>query len=85
MSFEVKDNGEKAKKFLRSLKVIKPSPSLGGCERLASHPASSSHRDLPAEERKGLGIAECLVRLSVGLEDVNDLIEDIDQALGLLC
>jgi cystathionine gamma-synthase len=65
--------------------VIKPSPSLGGCESLASHPASSSHKDLPEEERKRLGISENLVRLSVGLEDLDDLIEDIDRALDSLC
>jgi len=85
VSFEVKGNGESAKKFLRSLKVIKPSPSLGGCESLASHPASSSHRDLPVGERERLGITENLARLSVGFEDVNDLIEDLDRALGSLC
>ncbi len=84
VSFEIKGNGEDVRKFLKSLKVIKPSPSLGGCESLASHPVSSSHRDLPAEERKRLGITEGLVRLSVGLEDVNDLVEDIDQALSSL-
>jgi len=85
VSFEVKGNGEDARKFLRSLKVIKPSPSLGGCESLASHPASSSHKDLPVEERNRIGISESLIRLSVGLEDLNDLIEDIDQALCSLC
>ncbi|MEM4808267.1 MAG: cystathionine gamma-synthase family protein [Candidatus Nezhaarchaeales archaeon] len=85
VSFEVKGNGETAKKFLRSLKVIKPSPSLGGCESLASHPVSSSHRDVPREERERLGITEGLIRISVGLEDLNDLIEDIDQALRSLC
>ena len=84
VSFEVKGNGEDARKFLRSLKVIKPSPSLGGCESLASHPASS-HKDLPVEERNRIGISESLIRLSVGLEDLNDLIEDIDQALCSLC
>jgi cystathionine beta-lyase/cystathionine gamma-synthase len=52
---------------------------------LASHPASSSHKDLPEEERKRLGISENLVRLSVGLEDLDDLIEDIDRALDSLC
>ena len=85
VSFEVKGNGEDARKFLRSLKVIKPSPSLGSCESLASHPASSSHKDLPVEERNRIGISESLIRLSVGLEDLNDLIEDIDQALCSLC
>ncbi|RLF07058.1 MAG: cystathionine gamma-synthase family protein [Thermoprotei archaeon] len=81
VSFEVKGDEATAKRFLRNLKVIKPSPSLGGCESLASHPASSSHRDLPREERTRLGISENLIRLSIGLEDVNDLIEDIDSAL----
>ncbi|MHC1629107.1 MAG: cystathionine gamma-synthase family protein [Candidatus Nezhaarchaeales archaeon] len=81
VSFEIKGDEAAAKRFLRNLKVIKPSPSLGGCESLASHPASSSHRDLPREERARLGISENLIRLSIGLEDVNDLIEDIDSAL----
>ncbi|MEM4577097.1 MAG: cystathionine gamma-synthase family protein [Candidatus Nezhaarchaeales archaeon] len=85
LSFELKGNGDNARKFLRNLKIIKPSPSLGGCESLASHPASSSHKDIPPEEREKLGITENLVRISVGLEDVNDLIEDINQALKLLC
>ncbi|MEM0232826.1 MAG: cystathionine gamma-synthase family protein [Candidatus Nezhaarchaeales archaeon] len=85
VSFEVKGNGETAGKFLRSLKVIKPSPSLGGCESLASHPVSSSHKDVPREEREKLGITESLIRISIGLEDLNDLIEDIDQALRSLC
>ncbi len=85
VSFEVKGNEGDAKRFLTSLRVIKPSPSLGGCESLASHPASSSHKDLPVEERRRLGISESLIRLSVGLEDLDDLIEDIDRALGLLC
>ena len=81
VSFEIKGDEATAKRFLRNLKLIKPSPSLGGCESLASHPASSSHRDLPREERIKIGISDSLIRLSIGLEDVDDLIEDIDQAL----
>ncbi|MCS7140296.1 MAG: cystathionine gamma-synthase family protein [Candidatus Nezhaarchaeota archaeon] len=82
VSFEIKGGGEnEARKFLSSLKIIKPSPSLGGCESLATHPASSSHKDIPKEERGKLGITDGLIRLSIGLEDVNDLIEEIDHAL----
>lgn len=81
LSFELKGDGEVARRFLGELKVVKASPSLGGTETLASHPASSSHKDLPKEERERLGISDSLIRLSVGLEDLNDIVEDIDRAL----
>ncbi|MEM1574050.1 MAG: PLP-dependent transferase [Candidatus Methanomethylicaceae archaeon] len=81
VSFEV-ENGEKAIKVLKSLKMISPAPSLGGVESIMSHPATSSHKNLSKEEREELGISDGLLRLSVGLEDVEDIINDLDQALA---
>ena len=56
--------------------------SLGGVESLIGHPASMTHASVPPELRKKMGLTDSLVRLSVGIEDVEDLIEDLDQALG---
>jgi cystathionine beta-lyase/cystathionine gamma-synthase len=56
--------------------------SLGGVETLTSHPASMTHASVPPEERAKLGITDGLVRVSVGLEDLDDLLTDIDQALA---
>ncbi|MCX8170091.1 MAG: PLP-dependent transferase, partial [Candidatus Methanomethyliaceae archaeon] len=81
VSFEL-ESGEKAIKVLKSLKIIKPAPSLGGLESIMSHPATSSHKNLSKKEREELGISDGLLRLSVGLEDVNDIINDLDQALA---
>jgi methionine-gamma-lyase len=64
------------------LKVIKLAVSLGGTETLASHPAAMTHSDVPEEERLRLGITPTLIRISVVIEDPDDLIVDLDQALG---
>ncbi|MCP6768695.1 PLP-dependent transferase, partial [Klebsiella pneumoniae] len=56
--------------------------SLGGVESLISHPASMTHASVPVEKRESLGITDGLVRVSVGIEDVEDIIEDLDQALA---
>jgi cystathionine beta-lyase/cystathionine gamma-synthase len=58
--------------------------SLGGVETLISHPATMTHASVPAERRAALGITDGLVRLSVGIEDIEDLREDLDQALARL-
>ncbi|AIU69839.1 cystathionine gamma-synthase [Thermococcus eurythermalis] len=68
--------------FLRSLRKIFPSPSLGGVESIASYPVMSAAKTMPPERRELLGITDDLVRLSIGIEDVDELIEDIDRALG---
>ncbi len=81
VSFELVGGEKAAMKFLSSLKIISPAPSLGGVESLASYPYTASHRNLPEEERLDLGITPGLIRLSVGMEDPDDLIEDIDRAL----
>ena len=81
VSFKIRGGLEDAKRFLRRLRIVAPAPSLGGTESLISIPAISAARWLSPEDRARLGISENLLRLSVGLEDVEDLIEDLDQAL----
>ncbi|RLE58022.1 MAG: cystathionine gamma-synthase family protein [Thermoprotei archaeon] len=81
VSFKIKGGKEEVRKFFKNLKVIKPAPSLGGPESLITYPVLSAARTIPVEFREKLGITENLVRLSVGLEDVNDIIEDLDRAL----
>ncbi|MFA4640595.1 cystathionine gamma-synthase family protein [Pyrococcus kukulkanii] len=75
---------ENALAFLRSLKKIFPSPSLGGVESIATYPVKSAAKTMEEEQRKVLGITEGLIRLSVGLEPLDDLIEDLDRALGVV-
>lgn len=73
---------ENAKKVLESVKLCILGESLGGVESLISHPATMTHASVPAETRERLGITDGLVRVSVGIEDVEDIIEDLDQALS---
>lgn len=82
LAMELRGGREGAIAFMRRLRLFRLATSLGGVESLVSHPATSSHRMISAEEREALGISEGLVRLSVGLEDVKDLLEDIEHALG---
>ncbi len=72
----------RAKKFLGKLTLCALAESLGGVETLISHPASMTHGAIPKGERKRIGVSDGLVRISVGLEDANDLIADLDQALA---
>ncbi len=72
---------EDAVKFLENLKVFTLAESLGGVESLANHPAMMTHASIPAEKRAELGITDDLVRLSAGIEDIEDLIADLEQAL----
>ncbi len=80
-SFEVQGGEAAAFRCLDALSVIKLAVSLGGTESLASHPAAMTHSGVPAEVRQRLGISESMIRLSVGIEDAQDLIEDLRQAL----
>jgi cystathionine beta-lyase/cystathionine gamma-synthase len=75
---------DNAKMFLKSLCVCLLAESLGGVESLMSHSATMTHASLPAEERQALGITDGLVRMSVGIEDVEDLIEDLEQAIEMI-
>jgi methionine-gamma-lyase len=81
ISFDVKGGEEEAFKFLNSLKLIKLAVSLGSTESLAEHPATMTHVDVDPEHRKELRITEKMVRLSIGVENYNDIIHDINQAL----
>jgi cystathionine beta-lyase/cystathionine gamma-synthase len=83
ISFEV-GSLEKARLVLESVRLCSLAESLGGVETLISHPATMTHASLPADERQRLGITDGLVRISVGCEDVDDLIGDLDQALARL-
>jgi len=80
-SFEVKGGEKEAFAFLDRLEVFKLAVSLGGTESLASHPASMTHSDIPADEQLRLGITPALIRLSVGIENPDDLVADLDKAL----
>lgn len=83
MSFELKDdNTEAAAKVLSSTKVFALAESLGGVESLINHPASMTHASIPREERIKNGLSDSLIRLSVGIEDIEDLIDDLNQAIG---
>ena len=82
LSFELDEQIIKPDKFLRKLRLIKPALSLGGVETIICAPVTTSHAKMSAEERAEVGITDSLLRLSVGIEDVEDLIEDVEQALG---
>jgi len=73
---------ERAGKFLEIVRLCSLGESLGGVETLISHPATMTHASVPAEERARMGITDGLVRISVGIEDVEDLIADLDRAFG---
>ncbi|EPK8022189.1 methionine gamma-lyase [Providencia rettgeri] len=81
IAFELEGGLEAGKQFLNRLQLFSCAVSLGDCESLAQHPASMTHSTYTAEERKQYGISDGLIRLSVGLESVDDLIADIRQAL----
>ncbi|WP_407523987.1 cystathionine gamma-synthase [Lacibacter sp. MH-610] len=83
ISFVLKDDSvEEAKRVLSSTKVFSLAESLGGVESLINHPASMTHASIPREERIKNGLSDSLIRLSVGIEDADDLIEDLKQAIG---
>jgi cystathionine gamma-synthase len=82
VSFEVKGGVEQVNKVLRAVKVFSVAESLGGIESLICHPATMTHASMDPVHREKAGINERVIRLSVGIEDVNDLLEDLEQALG---
>jgi len=83
MSFTLKDNSiEAATKVLSSTKLFSLAESLGGVESLINHPASMTHASIPREERIKNGLSDGLIRLSIGIEDADDLVEDLKQAIG---
>jgi len=82
LSFEPRGGVEAAERFLKAVNLAIIAISLGGVETLATRPAITTHAGLSAEERRTAGLADSLVRLSIGIESTEDLIEDFDQALG---
>lgn len=83
ISFELKDDSvEEARRVLSSTHLFSLAESLGGVESLINHPASMTHASIPREERIKNGLSDSLIRLSVGIEDADDLIEDLNKAIG---
>lgn len=81
LSFVLKGGLERGKKFLDSVEMVSLSSNLGDCRTIVSHPASSTHAKLTEEEKKATGIVPGLVRISAGLEDIEDIVADIEHAL----
>lgn len=81
ISFELYENYDVAK-FFKSLKLIALAESLGGVESLVCHPASMTHASIPYEIRQKVGITDSLIRLSVGIENIDDLLGDLDRAIA---
>ena len=85
VSFTLKgDDYGAAMKFATSVRVFSLAESLGGVESLVNHPASMTHASIPAEERRKSGVVDGLLRLSIGVEDTQDLLDDVAQALELV-
>jgi cystathionine beta-lyase len=83
ISFTLKDDSvETAMKVLSSTHIFSLAESLGGVESLINHPASMTHASIPKEERIKNGLSDSLIRLSVGIEDAEDLIDDLAKAIG---
>ena len=81
LAFHV-DSRETVYRVLERVKLIRFAESLGGTESLITYPVTQTHSDVPDEKRRARGIDETLLRMSVGLEDVQDIIADLQQALG---
>lgn len=82
-SFAIRGGRSEAFQVLNSLQLFKLAVSLGGTESLACHPASTTHSGVPHEVRDRVGVSDALIRISIGLEDADDLIADLGQALKL--
>lgn len=82
LSFEMKDGLQAGKNFIDKLQMCVRAVSLGTCDTLLSHPASMTHYGVPKEKREQYGITDGLIRMSVGIENVQDVIGDLEQALN---
>jgi O-succinylhomoserine sulfhydrylase len=82
VTFEIKGGIDRGRKFLNSLKMLSHSANLGDTRSIATHPASTTHSKLSEEERLAVGILPGLVRISVGLENIHDILADIGQAIN---
>jgi cystathionine beta-lyase/cystathionine gamma-synthase len=81
VTFQLDDGAEQVRRFVKALKIFVFAKSRGGGESLVCHPATMSHGTLTPEERCKIGITDGTIRLSVGIEDIEDLIDDLEQAL----
>ena len=82
MAIELSGGAKHASRFLKRLKLVKHAPSLGGVETLLTRPAQTSHAGLDPDVRRQIGISDGLIRMSVGIEAAEDILEDLLQALG---
>jgi len=82
VTFEVEGSGEDARRLSEAMRLFTLAPSLGGVESLVSIPVLTSHLNVPPEERRRMGITEQMIRLSVGIENADDLIADLERALA---
>ena len=82
MTFGVKGGFEASKKFYDALGLVKRLVNMGDAKSLACHPASTTHRQMSEEEQRKAGVRPEMIRLSIGIEHVDDIIADLDQALG---
>jgi O-acetylhomoserine (thiol)-lyase len=82
MGFGIKGGAEAGKRFINSVKLLSHLANIGDAKSLCIHPASTTHSQLTAEEQAATGVVPEYVRLSIGIEDVGDIIADIDQALA---
>ena len=82
ITFYLKGGLNEARSFLENVKIFALAESLGGVESLVEHPAIMTHASVPADIRQNLGIHDNMIRLSVGIEGINDLLWDLEQALG---
>lgn len=84
LSFEVEGTGQDACRVSEALRLFTLAPSLGGVDSLVSIPVLTSHAMISADQREKMGVSEQLIRISVGIENVEDLIADLDQALSVI-
>jgi cystathionine gamma-lyase len=84
LSFEMKGGLDDAERFLENLKIFALAESLGGVESLIEHPARMTHASVPREIREQVGLTDSLIRVSVGIEHIDDLVADFDQAFGMI-
>jgi methionine-gamma-lyase len=82
LSFELRSGLKGGMQFMNKLKMCVRTVSLGTCDTLLSHPASMTHHGVPKEERERYGITDGLIRMNVGIENIQDIINDLDQALA---
>jgi cystathionine gamma-lyase len=82
VTFFIRGGLEPARRFLERCEIFAIAESLGGVESLIDHPGIMTHASVPEDQRRALGISDALIRMSVGIEDTDDLITDLEQALA---